>query len=176
MMFRHYRILFFLVAITIVVKQSHARNEDIDLSNADSLQTLLKKDKADTGKVSHLNLLSGEYNKIRSYDSAFYFGNMALKLAEQLNFQKGIADAYSKIGNSYESKECLSKALENYQASLKIYTDISDKYGIAYSYYNIGSVYWKQGNYSLALQNLATSLKLRQEIGDKKGIASANNI
>src|ERR1035437_3180081 len=83
-------------AFLILNSFSFAQNKNID-----SLHTLLKTDKPDTNKVIHSNKLSLEYINIGLYDTALYYGNASLKLAQQLNFKKGIARAYNYIGLVY---------------------------------------------------------------------------
>lgn len=141
----------------------------------DSLQTLLKRDKHDTSKTIHFNELCTEYLNVSKYDSALSSGNSALQLGKQLNFQKGIASAYSRIGNVYYNQGNYGKAIENYFASLKIREAIGEKQGIANSYNNIGLIYYSQANYSKALENYTASLKIKQEIDDKYGIATSYN-
>src|ERR1035437_5979128 len=61
--------------------------------NADSLIKLFQTDKPDTSKVIHAYKLCWEYIKKGHYDTAMYYGNTALELAQQLNFKRGIAGA-----------------------------------------------------------------------------------
>src|SRR5436190_12869840 len=69
----------------------------------DSLNVLLKKDKADTNKVIHLNALAREL-KLSNPDTAILVSNEALELAEMLSYKKGIASALSNIGVCYRLK------------------------------------------------------------------------
>src|SRR4051812_30879351 len=87
-----------------------AQNKKID-----SLQVLLKKDKLDTNKINHFNQLSIEYKNARLYDTAIDYANSALQLALKLNFKKGMAISYTKIGNVYDF-------LCNYPEALKCFT------------------------------------------------------
>src|ERR1035437_4574891 len=105
---------------------SFAQNKNID-----SLLTLLKNDKADTNKVIHSYKLCWEYRNIGLYDTALYYGNSALQLAQQLNFKQGIAASYNNIGNDYYNQGNYPNALNNQFASLKINEEIGDKQGIA---------------------------------------------
>src|ERR1035437_9624668 len=70
----------------------------------DSLLSLFKKDKEDTNKINHLNKISIEYINIGSYDSAFLYGNTSLKLAQHLNFKRGLAKSYGDIGIVYQEQ------------------------------------------------------------------------
>ncbi len=167
-----FKILFLLLINTWSANLSLAQNTTID-----SLLILVKTDKPDTSKAILLNNLCREYKNIGFYDTALYFGKSALQLAKQLNFQKGIADAYNRIGIIYDNQGIYDKALENYFVLLKIRKETGDKRSIADSYNNIGLTYYNLGNYEKALENYFTSLKIREEIRDEQGIAdSYNNI
>src|SRR3990172_2041737 len=101
-------------------------------SNVDSLLFLLKKDKEDTNKVNHLNLLSREYLNIASYDSALLYANEALRHAELVSASdgmpkkvlndnlKGKANAYSNLGIFYHYQSNYPFALDYYLKALKI--------------------------------------------------------
>ena len=88
--------------------------------NIDTLLIQLKNDKRDTNRVKHFNRLCLEYTNISQYDTAFYYGNQAMLLSEDLNFQKGIATSNNLIGTIYTNQGNYSKALGCYQKSKKI--------------------------------------------------------
>lgn len=165
-MFRYICILFHLLIIVRVTKQSIAQNRSID-----SLLVLLGKDGADTGKVNHLNQLSREYTNISSYDSALRCADAALRTAGQLIFKKGMAQSYSNIGRAHESQGNYSKAMDAYFQALDICEGLGMKKGMEVCMGNIGNVYWYRGDYSKALDYSIKALKIAEEIGDKSGIA-----
>ncbi|MHB8261993.1 MAG: tetratricopeptide repeat protein [Bacteroidia bacterium] len=167
---RYNYLLFFLFVIVAGIKQPFAQNKIID-----SLSALLKKDKEDTNKVIHLHKLCREHLNIGNYDTALHYGNRALQLGKQLNFQKGIATAYNNIGMIYFNQGDHYKALENHFASLKISEKNGNKRGVAASYNNIGMIYFNQGEHYKALENHFASLKISEEMGDKQGIANSYN-
>ena len=109
------KFLFPFFIFQFVVCALPAQNKTVD-----SLLTLLQNDKPDTNKVIHLNKLSWEYINIGDYTVALQYGNVALQLAEQLNFRKAIATAYNNIGVVYYHQGNYDKALENHLASLKL--------------------------------------------------------
>ena len=142
-------------------------------NNIDSLLKLIKTDPADTHKVKHLYKLCAEYKNIGEYNKGLFYGKQALVLAQNLDFQKGVAQSYNSIGNIYNNQDNYPEALKNYFAALKIREEIKDKQGIAGSYNNIGYIYMQQGNYPEALKNHLASLKIREELNNKQGIASS---
>src|SRR4051812_6065740 len=99
-------ILFILAVTSVFGYIASAQNKAID-----SLLVLLKKDKKDTNKVSHLYNLCREYVNTGSYDSAFYYGNSELKLSQELNFENGIANALGNMQYVYRLQGNYPKAL-----------------------------------------------------------------
>jgi len=158
--------LFFL--FTFFSSYSFAQTPTID-----SLQVLLKKDKADTNKVNHLNGIALECIDIGLHDTALYYCRKAFQLAEQLKYKKGIATAHNFMGHISFDKGELQGALKNYTVSLQIRKSIRDKIGISNSYNNVGNVYSYFGNYPEALKNYIASLKMAEELGDKECIANS---
>ncbi len=137
-------------------------------SKIDSLLNLLKTDKPDTNKVTHLFKLCSEFENIGLYDTAIQYGNCALQLAQQLNFKKGIADSYSNIGIVYYYQGNYSKTIEDWLQALKIDEEQKNKKGMATHLGNIGIVYNEQGDYSKALEYYFKALKMAEDIGYKK--------
>jgi signal transduction histidine kinase len=161
-------VIFFVLILLFKVVDSDARDTKMD-----SLQNLLKTVKEDTNKVKILYELSDEC----AQEDILKYAIPALKLAEKLNFKKGIADALNNIGYFYYSRGDLSLSLEYYYKSLKIREEIGDREGIAGSFNNIAVVYNNRGDVLKALEYHDKSLKAQQNIGNKEGVAtSLNNI
>lgn len=137
----------------------------------DSLLAILKTANEDTSKVNTLNILSYEL-LYSDADTTIYYANLAKELAEKLNYSKGSAGAYLRLGQVYnnlgnydESQFYLSKAL----------TYSTEKRSTAIIYVNIGINHYEMGNYPEALKNYLTGLKIFEDIGDKKAIGSVYN-
>lgn len=98
---------FSFLIIIILCWSGFWANVNAQNKNIDSLLIIIEKDKPDTNKVKHLNKLSKEYLNIDFYDSAIYFANQALALANYLPFEKGrgwevgVADAAANLGIIY---------------------------------------------------------------------------
>jgi tetratricopeptide (TPR) repeat protein/serine phosphatase RsbU (regulator of sigma subunit) len=114
---------------------------------------------------------------IGNTDTALFYFKRALRIAEEIKDNEGIANASSNIGYIYKSRGDVYRALEYYFISLKINEKINNKFGIANTQNNIGVIYKNQGDAAKALEFYEKSLALRKELGDKKGMsASLNNI
>jgi adenylate cyclase len=137
----------------------------------DSLRAILKTAGEDTNKVNILNALSYEV-LYSSTDTAIYYATLAKNLSEELNYSKGAASAYLRLGQAYnnlgsygESQSYLSKALE--------YS--TDKITTAKIYVNIGINHYEMSNNPEALKNYFIGLKAFEEAGDKRAIGSVYN-
>ena len=145
---------------------SAAQNNTID-----SLQAILKTAGQDTNKVNILNTLS--YVLLYSNtDTTIYYATLAKNLSEKLNYSRGTASAYLRLGQAYnnlgsydQSQLFLSKAL----------AFSTDKLTTAKIYVNIGINHYEMSNYPEALKNYFTGLKAFEEAGDKKAIGSVYN-
>ena len=146
-------------------------------STIDSLQNLLQKhDTDDTVRVNLLNHL-GYWYWIISPETSDKYGQEALKLAEQLNYEQGSAFAYRIIGVSNWGRGNFELALEYLFKSLEKYKAIADELGAANSLMNIGLVYAEQLSFEQALENYFESLKTFEALGkDNRIAATSSNI
>ena len=137
----------------------------------DSLQAILQTAGQDTNKVNTLNILSYEL-LYSNTDTTIYYANLAKDLSEKLNYAKGAASAYLRLGQAYnnlgsydQSQLFLSKAL----------TYSTEKRITAIIYVNTGINQYEMSNYPEALKNYFTGLKIFEETGDRKAIGSVYN-
>jgi adenylate cyclase len=137
----------------------------------DSLQAILKTSSEDTNRVNILNALSYEL-LYSNTDTTIYYATLAKNLSEKLNYSRGTASAYLRLGQAYnnlgsydQSQLYLSKAL----------TYSTDPLTTAKIYVNIGINHYEMSNYPEALKNYFTGLKAFEEAGDKRAIGSVYN-
>lgn len=139
----------------------------------DSLLSVLKTAKEDTGKVNTFNGLSLEIQRTANYSVSKKYADDALLLAEKINFKKGIAVSHVNIGNIYRAQGNYSDALKSFLASIKISEELGDKQTTASAYNGIGLVFRFQGAFSDAFKNHIAALKIGEQIGDLQEIASS---
>lgn len=157
-------------------KNSVAQNS---VRTIDSLLQILKLSKEDTAKVNILNRLSSSYRLNKQLDNGKRYADSALLLADKLDYKKGKADAYIRMGAYYfDHPKHRDEAVNNYQAAATIYQEISHKPGIILCYFDMGNLYINSSDYKEALIYHQLALKLKQENGaNKKDIATSfNNI
>lgn len=141
----------------------------------DSLQLVIKKTRTDTTRANALNAISWQLMNRTEYDSAMESAKVALTISQKVNFKKGIAASYFRVGLIHSYLGNYPEALKNHLASLKIKEEMGDKAGIASSYNYIGGIYEEQGNYPEALKNYFVSLTKSEQTDNKREVASSYN-
>jgi len=174
-------IIIFNVAFLIPNSFCFAQNKNID-----SLLALLKKDKADTNKVKHLNSLGWQLMN-QNPDTAIILSNQALDIitptatlefltvnaeAENKEIRALRAKTFGNLGVYNSLKANYSSALDYYFKALKINEELKNKKGMAMWLGNVGIVYVHQSDYPKALEYYLKALKIAEELGDKYGIAT----
>lgn len=145
---------------------SEAQNNTID-----SLRLLLKTAGEDTNKVNILNTLSYEL-LYSNTDTTIYLATLAKNLAEKLNYSKGVASAYLRLGQAYNNLGSYDQSQLHLSKALATNTD---KLTTAKIYVNIGINHYEMSNYPEALRYYLTGLKAFEEAGDKRAVGSVYN-
>ncbi|MCC6837159.1 MAG: tetratricopeptide repeat protein [Bacteroidia bacterium] len=140
-------------------------------NKADSLIAAVQTVNNDTNKVKILNDICWEIMESNP-DSAIYWGNKAEALAQELHWEKGLAETIRNVGTCYFLKANYPAALEHYFNSLKLEEKIGNKRGMAANMANIGLVYKNQDEPDKALEYYEKALKIDEEINSKRGMAS----
>jgi serine phosphatase RsbU (regulator of sigma subunit) len=168
--------IFFLLP-TLFTQQLSGQNTKVD-----SLLNLIKKDKNDTNKVSHLNQL-GVLLVHENPDTVIVLAKEALEIITPVssteflslheNFEeKGIASLRARalrllaVGYYYKNNNLL--ALDNFKKSLQIYIILNDTRLITSLYDDIARVYLMIDNYPEALNYATMSLKMAEKTGRKE--------
>jgi two-component system, NarL family, sensor kinase len=147
------------------------------LSNptTDSLKSVLEKSSREL-KVDILCELCWEYRFI-SGDTAIDYGNIALDLAKDINYLKGVAQSYNDLGIIYLDRGSYGDALNLFNESMKIRQNLKDSIGIASLYNKIGIIYQKQGRLKDALTNAFHALEIYEVLNHELWIGYClNNI
>jgi len=138
---------------------------------ADSLNKLLQSDIADTLKA-RVYLELGEVYKNDSVKINHYL-NKALKLSQQINYQRGIIDFHNDRGLFFRRRDNYPKAIEDYKKALALSQKIKDQKRIINAYNNLGVAYDYSNNFPVAIEHYQKALKLSQQIDFKDGIIRA---
>lgn len=150
----------------------------------DSLNSLLKTDKEDTGKVAHLNALAKLFYA-NNRDTAASIAKKALLLSKNINWPLGSAASLHLLGSISFLNGDFDLALSNYKRVLSILDSLEKNSdpekkentfpAIANQRLktigNIGNIYKDQGNYVEALEYYSKALKLSEKAGNRSSVA-----
>jgi signal transduction histidine kinase/tetratricopeptide (TPR) repeat protein len=131
----------------------------------DSLLQELPKMKEDTNKVLLLTYISFGYTSILPKEGVKY-GNQALLLAKQLNYNFGIANAYKNIAHNYNALYDYENAKINFENGLKIVQNKIEKADILSG---LGMIYYNINDYTKSLDYRFKALKIYEEENSEKG-------
>lgn len=114
-------------------------------------------------------------------DSAILIGKQALQLAQQVNWEEGLAKTYNLLGLLHSAKGDNRPAFDYYYKALEIENKQDslargEKWIAEYrmkTLGNIGVVYMDLGDYPHALDYFFRSLKISDSIQDKEGSSTA---
>ena len=142
----------------------------------DSLSTALSKAKHDTNKVVLLSSLSFQYHSIDAVKGLEY-GKQALKLADELHWNKGKAIAYNSMGLNYMTKLDYPFAVAQFESALIINKAEGNKKGMAHNYRNLSIIANTRTDQKEALIQGRQALRLYRDIYSREGEAAVlNNI
>lgn len=141
----------------------------------DSIEKAIRQQK-DTTLAKSYNELTWQYRNV-DRDKAIAYGNKAIELGKQLDFKKGIAQAYNDMGILYYDKQDFATAIKLYNQAYLIRTELKDDKGVAALYNKIGVVYQKEARFDSALLYAQKALAIYEKLKDKIGISySLNNM
>ncbi len=156
-------IIFLLIILSVNI--SFSQQNPID-----SLISEIEKTTIDTSKVKLLNEVAGMLRG-RDNEKAMQYTLEAIKIAEKVDYKKGIADANKTLGIIYFMIGDFDKAYEASNKSKSTYESINDKNGVAACCVNLGIFNGRQGKITEAKKSYEDALAIYQEIGDNEGSA-----
>jgi len=121
------------------------------------------------------NIAGNYYEIIGNYPKAIESLNKSLKIAEDMQNLRGIANANNNLGNSYRRLEEQDKAIEYYEKGVIYWKKIDDQHGLAITYNNLGLSYSEKKMYDKAKPFLKESKRLFLEMNDKSGLGLVNH-
>ncbi|MFW5793007.1 MAG: tetratricopeptide repeat protein [Bacteroidota bacterium] len=161
-----------IICVFFFTINSNAQNQN----KLDSLRNELNK----TKNEEDICLIYSHIGDIYTYnnaDSAIFYFEKAIEIAEETNYEEGASQAIGNLGIVYHLQGETDIALEYYLEALTLREKLDDKEGLAVSYNNIGIIYQSQGSYALSMEFSEKSLDVNIELGDSIGMArSYNNI
>lgn len=138
---------------------------------ADSLLREMES-KNDTMKVKYLINISRIYFNY-NYDTGIKYSNDGLKLAQSVNWPKGIGLCYENLGTLSMLKSEYPVAIDCYFNALKYYEEIKFDIGIGITYGNIATIFQYQNKYEegIKYEKLALTM-MSKETGNQNRVAN----
>ncbi|MBI5540810.1 MAG: tetratricopeptide repeat protein [Bacteroidia bacterium] len=161
----------------------------------DSLNILYKNASQDSIRISLLNEEIGYYFERKNPDSAIFYYQKAIKLANKnilelsknktslkIRYLKLKANSLRYIGIIYYEQGAFDKAIQFVLKSLKIYDElitfndseqhiIDCKNGMTQCYVPLGNIQYDQGNFGNALNYFLKALKIHEELDNTQQIS-----
>jgi two-component system sensor histidine kinase UhpB len=162
-------IAIFLALVCGIIFSVHAQNQN----KIDSLLEVLKTAKEDTNKAKVLINLSKLYYT-NDPKKCFDYANLALSLAQKLNYSKCIIRSWQNIGIYYYTQGELERSLEYCRKALNAAEKTADKEAQCDVLNIMSSISSDMGNMSLSRNYSLKALALAEEIKDTARIVVMN--
>ena len=140
-------------------------------TNIDSLLNVINTTKDDTTKVNALNEYAKHYigkNNVNANDTL----NLAIELAQKIDFPKGEALAYKYKGIVIYYKGNIDSALFFFKISKKIYQENGFEIQAARVLNNMGIIYSKQGDLKKAVNSYVEAISILENSTDYEALIS----
>ena len=139
----------------------------------DSLTIQLAFQKSDTSKVeTSIQLIKSLYNS-KEFNKALKFISESEKLANNLNYSKGIAEITYYKALIYAQKNDYINAIDNYTKSKELFLLQQDTLGVAKVNNSIGLIEIERGNYNKGLQYALSAIRELEKRNLKHELCSA---
>ncbi|OYX24370.1 MAG: hypothetical protein B7Z06_08960 [Flavobacteriales bacterium 32-35-8] len=125
----------------------------------DSLKHVISKNPVDSIKVKAYSDLCWFYRDV-SIDSAFFYGNKALKLSQKTKDKGGEAQAYNDLGILYYDSSEFTKSISYYKKTLAYRESIKDSMGLAAINNKLGISYQRIFKMDSAIYYATNALKI----------------
>jgi signal transduction histidine kinase len=165
-----------LRALHIVLFLQISLAAQAQLSEADSLESIIKTIPSDTAKVWHLNRL---VNILREQDTqtAMTYAQEAKNLALLINYERGLAYALENLGWINYRQGDYARAFQLSASALEIGERLNDLFLVANCLNSIAAINFEQNQFDQAIANFKKAFFTSAMAGDDHSMArSINNV
>ncbi|MEM9821843.1 MAG: tetratricopeptide repeat protein, partial [Bacteroidota bacterium] len=155
---RPYLLLLFSLSSFFLLAQKPAQ--------LDSLQQVLAQS-VDTSKVKALINIAYAWERIDPTKGLPY-SQQAIGLAQEINYEKGLGDAYYAAGYLYHLKDDHPKAEKLYSQAVSVYQDINDEKKLSECYGRLGHLYTLRAEYQRSLEIYEKALEITKRTKDNR--------
>jgi|GEM_PF-5775065 len=126
----------------------------------------------DTEKVTMLlNLANTPMKEQHWKHDRFTYAELALDIADSLQYKKGIGDAYIMLGR-FTARRHRSSSLRYFSDALRVRTDLKDTTAIGHALYYMGTAYIRKRQYGTAQKALTQAKQLLEHSDDRSSLAN----
>lgn len=161
------------VLLLIFLFSNVARSAD---TRIDSLKQIIELDYLTAEERVHVLIrLSVELVYVNPTES-FNYADQGLRLARDINYERGIASAYRIIGSIYATQDNYISASDFIQRALRIFEANYDSAGIANCYISLGHTFRFQNNHAEELKYHRQAYEIYRSIGntERLGVTAHN--
>jgi len=166
------RLLNFNILFVFIIVLSVQSIGAQDVSPVDALLKEASFLNADSELVDVYNKLSFEYIRINK-DSSLHYNQKAIKLANNIKYENGVAIAYKNKANLFLYLDSFKLAHYFFQKSEKIFLKLEDTIEAAQVNYLNGNAYYFANNYDSSIFFYEKSNYFAQKINDRQKIADS---
>ena len=159
-------IILIIVALWCTTASAQKRGQEL----ADSLLNELPKQKDDSNKVMLLGRLGRAYMMFNVREAIGYT-EKGLKLAEKLQWKKGMANLNNDLGLFLSDTGNHVLARVHFEKSYQLNKELDSKINQINNLNNIGRSYQRESDFTKAIENLLKSLAIAQELNNPEKIA-----
>lgn len=145
-------------------------NSESALAYAQECLELSRRIKFKEGEAKALKSIGTANHLVGNYVASIEFRLEAIKLLDELNDQKEIANISINIGNSYFQQRQYDIAFEYYMKAKELSEEINEEKIYAKALNSIGHIYKIRNELQNALENNEIALKIWEKYEDEEGI------
>ena len=161
-----YTILIFL--ISQLFQLNGQVDEIIQQARTNSLQVVLSQ-LTGTEKIDTLNKIA--FSVAKDYpDSCRKLATSTVRMSDSMIYQKGLADGYQNLGESYYVTDSLYPAMINYLNALRIYEQIDPSFELAKTYQRLSILHNYSGRHNPAIEYRLKAIELINKLNKKRPI------
>jgi len=134
----------------------------------DSLIVSINSAKNDTAKVNSINRLSRFYIYYQPHKASEY-AMQAKKIAEEINYQKGLANSYLNLGFFAYRIDDYQSSINLYNKAIGIFKNNNNEIGLGYCYQLLAKTTNGLGNYSQSMEYLIKAIEYFDDANHPKG-------
>ncbi len=158
-----------ICGLLMALINTHSFGQSTDI---DSLRLRLSKTNLDTQYVRTLLTLSNRFSPL-NYDSSLLYAKKGYRLSVDLQYTRGQARGYSKMGSAYISKALYDSAIWAFDHALELFTEKKDSLNMGRTLTNLGLSYRFNENYATASVKYFKALELKKKFGSRRDLAIA---